>query len=51
MIYACPVRNIHWLSQLATCMQLHSKKLFAHNDIHRSSELNDFLTGNENGNL
>ena len=24
---------------------------FAHNDIHRSSELNDFLIGNENGNL
>ena len=53
MIYACQVQNIHWLSQLATCMQLHSKNSmhFADNDIHRSSELNDFLTGNENGNL
>ena len=38
------------------CMQLHSKKLciFAwpyYNDIHRSSELNEFLTGNDNANL
>ena len=30
MIYACQVQNIHWLSQLATCMQLHSKNLLGH---------------------
>ena len=58
MTYARQVQNIHWLLQLhayaCNCILKTYAFCFAvsYSDIHRSSELNDFLlTGNENGNL